>query len=111
MSVSNNTYQPVDIGRSKGISLQARLPILIGLLLLLIIGAFATISYIYARKFAIQNGHLRIKEVTEQMSTIFARSAQAIGRAHLQTSKNESLGAMLSKTATAADSLEGGYRF
>lgn len=107
MSVSNNTYQLVDSGKRKGMSLQTRLPILIGLLLLVIIGAFATISYIYSRKFAIQNGNLRIKEVTEQMSTIFARSAQAMGRAHLQISRNDALRGMLSKNATQKDSLEG----
>lgn len=107
MSVSNNTYTPVDTGKRKGMSLQTRLPVLIGLLLLVIIGAFATISYFYSRKFAIQNGHLRIKEVTDQMSTIFARSAQALSRAHLQISQKEEIRALLSKTATGKDSLAG----
>ena len=107
MRVLNSTSAPVGTSGRAGISLQARLPILIGLLLLVIIGAFAAISYLYSRKFAIENGNLRIKEVTEQMTALFARSAQFLSRSHLQISQKDEIRMLLSEKATEKDSLAG----
>lgn len=103
----NGNFNEESASRRTAMSLQMRLPVFVGLLLLVIIGAFASTAYLYSRKLAIENGGLRLKEVTEQLSSIFSRSAQILSRAHLQIAQNPDIRKLLSGNATEEDSLAG----
>lgn len=88
-------------------SLRKKLPFFVGLLLLAVICVYAVIAYSYARRSAIDIGHERIVKVTHQMSAIFARSADAVARAHRQLAKNNNVLSLLD-TASSRLKLDSG---
>lgn len=60
------------------ISIQQRLPLLIGLLLLVVIAAFGLTSYYHVKKAARSMTVERLKTIKEQLTDIFSQSAQMI---------------------------------
>lgn len=59
-------------------SIQKKLPFLIFLLLLMMIIAFSWLSYSGIRKTALEAGRLRLHSLREQLSSMFAQSAQGL---------------------------------
>lgn len=75
--------------RLKGLSLQQRLPLLIFILLLIIIGTFSLISYQGVKNAALKGGRERLLSLTSQFSTMFSQSMQNLLTA-TRTAANQS---------------------
>jgi signal transduction histidine kinase len=72
-------------------SLQKRLPLLIFVLLLSIIVTFSTIAYMGVRSDAMKVGHERLQSLTQQLSSLFGQSAQAMMTATKATANQPSI--------------------
>ncbi len=72
-------------------SLQKRLPLLIFVLLLSIIVTFSAIAYMGVKSDAMKVGHERLQSLTQQLSSLFGQSAQAMITATKATANQPSI--------------------
>ena len=63
---------------TRTLSLQQKLPILISLLLLTVLTAFTLVSYFSIRRVSVNNAKQRLLDISDQMTTMFGQSAQAM---------------------------------
>ena len=72
-------------------SIQQRLPLIICVLLLLVIITFSLTSYIGVKKASLEVGRNRLHTLTDQLSSMFQQSAQALGTATRATAEQEAI--------------------
>lgn len=84
-------------------SIQKRLPLLICVLLLCVIVAFSLASYIGVKKAALGMGKERLGTLTEQLSSMFGQSAQALVTATRRAAGQETVKNYLLNASTASD--------
>jgi hypothetical protein len=87
----------------KDLPIQHRLPLLISLLLLCVIIAFASISYWGTKKTAMDLGGERLKAVTTQLSTILGQSAPVITTTTRNIASNEAIKKYFRNPGTGMD--------
>ncbi|MFI5129497.1 MAG: HAMP domain-containing protein [Chitinophagales bacterium] len=75
----------------RGLSIQRRLPLFIGLLLLSVVITFGCISYFSVRNEALKTGKERLRSLSDQLSTMLAQSAQQTLTASRTAAKQESI--------------------
>jgi signal transduction histidine kinase len=80
----------------RGLSIQQRLPLLICILLLCIIVTFSLMSYVGVKRAALAMGRERLMSLTEQLSTLFGKSAQGFITATHVAATQESIRETLS---------------
>jgi signal transduction histidine kinase len=74
------------------------LPLLICLLLLILVLAFGTVSYIGIRRATMGVGQERLRSLTDQLSSLFRQSAKSISAATQKLADDETVVALMSTT-------------
>ena len=75
----------------RGLSIQRRLPLFIGVLLLSVVITFGCISYFSVKNEALKTGKERLRSLSDQLSTMLAQSAQQSLTASRTAAKQESI--------------------
>jgi PAS domain S-box-containing protein len=88
----------------RGLSIQQRLPLLICIVLLFIVVVFSWTSYIGVRQAALQMGKERIRSLSDQLSSMFGQSMQAVVTATRTAAHTEVFRSYLQSGKKEADS-------